>query len=128
MDTEAKHSLHWRDIMAKINITEARVEVVCDLYLAGKDEFGHDYNAECYSIVITRLDGHRMAHDITWYGCETGTTEDGFTGFGDVRKEAKANADALVTRIEEAGIVDDAHWAEIDPAYGSDYYCEVYNF
>ncbi len=113
--------------MAKINISKAIVSVECDLYVAGKDEFGNDYTAESYYVVVNRPDGHRMAHNMSWDGCETGVTEDGFTGFGDIRKEAKAHADKLADRIEEVGVIDDDNWMEIAPSYGSDYYCEVHN-
>lgn len=119
--------------MPKLNINDADVMVVTDLYLAGKTEDGEDYNAECYYVVVERRDGKRLAHSTVWNGCETGDTpscpEEGDAGgdayFADIRKEAKAEAETLALRVEEVGVIDDAHWVELEPSYGSEYYCKV---
>ena len=115
--------------MAKVNIQEARVSVACDLYLAGRTEDGEDYHAESYYVVVERLDGHRLAHFKTFPGCIRHEDQDcGYVGFQDVREEAKADADNLVAAIEDVGSINDDHWAEVDPAYGSAYYCIMNGF
>jgi len=103
---------------------EDTVSVVCDLYLAGHTEDFQEYHAECYYIVIQRLDGHRISHFMVFDGAIRHEDADcGYVGFQDVRKEAKAKADDLVARIMQAGVVDLDHWRECEPAYGSAYYC-----
>ena len=122
--------------MGLLNIRESDIMVVVDLYVAGKDEFGGDYTAECYSVIAQNQDGKRMAFNTTWFGCEAGETEacpeDGYGGgdryFADVRKEAKAKADELKLRVEDKGVINCKFWTEIDPAYGSAHYCKVHGF
>lgn len=114
--------------MANMDITGATVTVSRDFFSCGKDEFGQDLEAECYSVMVTREDGFRMVHQRVWYGAETKKNEDGFRFLKDVRLEALANAECLVQRVKDAGMVDDSNWLTADPVYGSDYYCKVHNF
>ncbi len=105
-----------------------RVYVECDLYLAGLTEDGEEYQAESYYVVIERLDGHRSAHNTCFNGCiRHENVDNGFIGFQDIRKEAKKQANILVSRIIDRGEIETDRWIEITPSYGSDYYCVCNN-
>ena len=104
---------------------EDKVFVWADLYDAGVTEDGTHYSADVYYIIIERLDGHRIAHNKRWFTAPGSVSPDGFMFFGDLREEMKAEAEAVVSHIENKGVIDLDYWDEIDPRYGSDYYCEV---
>ena len=116
--------------MAKIVINEEnRVYVDCAIFSMGADEFGTDYTAESYFVVVERLDGHRLAHFHDFVGCiRHEDHEAGYVGFEDIREEAKAKADDLVDSILAVGSINDDHWSEFRPAYGSAYYCIMNGF
>lgn len=104
------------------------VDINCDLYEAGVDECGTPYSAECYSIHLRHISGKQLAHEVIFYGCKTFRSEEGFDLFTDYRKEAKEDVERLYDKVIDAGKVDLAYWVEIEPSYGSDYYCEKYGF
>jgi hypothetical protein len=99
------------------------VSVVSDLYQAGTTEDGHPYIAEVYFVQVTFPDGRRLRHVMNWAGCRPHyDQESGYTVFEDVRPEATAKAQRLCDRVVTAGRIDEAHWNEVDPAYGSEQY------
>lgn len=105
---------------------EDRVYINVDLYDAGTTEDGTPFTAEVYQVFIERLDGHRIAlTSKTWWTAPSEVSPDGFNFFGDLREEMKAEAEAVVNRIEDKGVINLDHWEEVYPAYGSAYYCEV---
>ena len=108
--------------------SDDRVYVHADLYEAGRTEDGTPYTADVYYIVVESKDGKRLAHTKRWWTADKETSPDGFDFFGDLRKEMKAAAEAVVERIKEVGSINFDHWEEIQPAYGSDYYCQVHGF
>lgn len=99
-----------------------------DLYHAGYTEDGSPYHAECYSIVIEREDGKRLSHNVSFKGCFAHTDEEGYSYFSDIRKEALAKAEHLLSRINEAKYINLDYWFEVEARYGSEYYCKVNNF
>lgn len=100
-----------------------KVFVRADLYDAGITEDGSPYTAEVYSIVVESRDGfRRVLTSKSWFTAPGDTSPDGFMFFGDLRKEMKAEAEAVVKRIQDKGIIDLDYWMEIQPRYGSDYY------
>jgi len=106
--------------------TEVRVE--SELYIAGQDEFGSDFTAECYHVCIFFDDGSSLRHERNFYGTEDAVSPDGFSFFPDLRPFAKAAADHLADRVRAAlicGTVHVArHWEEGRPAYGSPAYLD----
>lgn len=102
-------------------LTDCKVDVVSDLYVAGRDECGTEFTAEVYYVMLEDAKGYRWAHDARFAGCEL-VRDEGESYFVDVREEARAAADKLLARIEAAGEVDMAFWGSCDPAYGSDAY------
>jgi len=121
--------------MTKRIITKKdRLYVCCDLYEAGMTEDGENFIAESYYIVIERCDGHRLAHNKVYLGCELCVIDDGDNGqynglpyFADVRKEVKKTIDLLLSRIVSKGAIDTDYWSEMRPSYGSEYYCVCHN-
>lgn len=102
-------------------LTDCKVDVVSDLYVAGRDECGTEVTAEIYYVMLEDAKGYRWAHDARFAGCEVVEGEDS-THFVDIRAEARAAADKFLARIEAAGEVDLTFWDSRDPAYGSDAY------
>jgi hypothetical protein len=95
-----------------------------DLYKAGVTEDGEDYTAEVYLVFLENGAGRRFCHNSYFMGCNAVYhADEGFYSFEDIRVQAKAKADRLTARVNAAGgKVDLAHWAEIDPYYGSKEY------
>ena len=108
------------------------VYVAADLYEAGITEDGERFIAERYFVEVEFEDGMRHRHHECFDGCKI---EDYVEDFGsgraflDVRPEAKAKAERLVSRVKaalEAGRnLDLTHWYEGRAAYGSRAYCEI---
>jgi len=102
-------------------LTDCAVSVASEVYVAGLDEFGTEFTAEIYFVMLEDAKGYRWAHDARFSGCEV-VEGDEFNHFVDVRAEARAAVDKLLARIEAAGEIDLAFWDSRDPAYGSDAY------
>ena len=117
-----------------MNIQADRVFVMSELYNAGPDEgnLGLPFEAERYFVCAETEDGHRFAHNARFAGAERWEDPEGYTGFSDIRKEAEAKAEALCVKIQKAlkegRSLNEAHWDEIFPVYGSDAFQEAYNF
>lgn len=106
----------------RIDIKGWKVGVYSDLYVAGRTEDGSDYTAEVYMVEAVRPDGRRMVHEVCFEGAVKETSPDGFDFFGDVRKSARKSADILAGNVRKRGYIDDTHWNEGRPVYGSEYY------
>jgi hypothetical protein len=117
-----------------MDIQVDQVEVGVSLYDAGPhpDDVGCRYVAESYFILATTEAGRCFAHNVDFNGAEVWTDPEGYSGYQDVRKEAKAKADALCAKINKAlkaGCpLDPTYWRELPPAYGSEAYQEAYSF
>lgn len=115
-----------------MKISDYTLAIVTDLFSPGDTMDGIQYEAECYTIVAQRSDGRRLIHFRTFLGAEKWVSDDpetyGEWGFSDTRKEAMAQAERLLARIEAKGEIDLDYWQEGEPAYGSEYYCEKYGF
>ena len=117
-----------------MNIQADRVFVMSELYNAGPDEgnLGLPFEAERYFVCAETEDGHRFAHNARFAGAERWEDPEGYSGYQDVRKEAKAKADAFCAEINKAlkagRPLDPTYWRELPPAYGSEAYQEAYNF
>ncbi len=48
--------------------------------------------------------------------------------FCDIRKDAKAQVERLLDRVNRVGRINTDYWHEVEPAYGSEEYCKKYNF
>jgi len=116
--------------MATRNLVKTdRVYVASDLYCAGYTEDGSKRYAECYKIVIQREDGHRISlNSKEWYTITRNVSEEGFVYFTDEREKCRFAAEKLVASIEKKGVINLDYWTEIEPAYGSDWYCKTFNF
>lgn len=105
------------------------VQVVAysDLYKAGVTEDGEDYIAERYHVQVELADGTRYRHCAFFNGAKEVSYEEGY-GFIDLREEAKAAAEKLARRVQDAlrcGLkLDLRHWYKDYPAYGSQAYQE----
>ena len=105
------------------------VELVSDLYEAGRRDDGHPYVSERYFAQLTNSNGRRWRHNFAVSGA-INLGYDDETGEGpyyqDNRVEAQAKVGNLVARIEAhlaaGGSVNFDHWYEVRPAYGSDEY------
>lgn len=101
----------------------ADIEVVSDLYEAGRRDDGHPFIAERFFVQLTFPNGERFRHYMSWNGCAVSWDYmDGVNHFEDIRPAATAAAERLAGRVRSAGIFDDQHWYEVDPVYGSDAY------
>jgi hypothetical protein len=101
--------------------------VATDLYNAGYSCDGHPFIAEQYYVVIENQAGRRFRHTTTFNGTqEVVCPESGDSYFPDLRQEASAKAERLVSRVNTAlqsgKFLSPTFWDEIDPAYGSDEY------
>lgn len=108
------------------DLISSNVEVVSDLYEAGKQDDGHPFIAEVFYVELTLPDGERFRHPIRWAGCRVEYSEEpetyGEAFFYDVRQEARAAANRLCERVRRAGRINQALWDGVDPAYGSEAY------
>jgi hypothetical protein len=98
-----------------------------DMYNAGYSCDGHPFIAEQYYVIIENAAGRRFRHTAIFNGTqEVVCPESGDSYFLDLRQEASAKAERLVTRVNaalQAGqFLSPTFWEEIDPAYGSDEY------
>jgi hypothetical protein len=100
------------------------VEVVSDLYEAGKRDDGHPFIAEVFFVSITFANGERFRHYASFRGCAVHRDEEGESYFEDTREAARAAAQQLVDRVLASDRINELHWDEVDPAYGSDAYVE----
>jgi hypothetical protein len=111
----------------KLDITRGfAVDIESRLYNAGKNEFGQDYEAESYHVVVRRDDGRVWYHPMICLGAIIHLTEDGFSRFEDVRKEAKKEIAILLDKIVARGYIDTGLWYEGEPSYGSEYFRKVH--
>jgi hypothetical protein len=98
-----------------------------DMYNAGYSCDGHPFIAEQYYVIIENAAGRRFRHTAIFNGTqEVVCPESGDSYFPDLRQEASAKAERLVTRVNAAlqsgQFLSPTFWEEIDPAYGSDEY------
>ena len=112
----------------KIDISKWTIEITSDLFNAGMSEDGEYYTAEMYFITATRKDGKCLAHNQRYHSARAVDNGDGCMFFVDNRKEILPIVEALCSRIKASGVIDDTYWTEIEPSYGSEYYCKVHNF
>lgn len=104
--------------------------VSSDLYCAGYTEDGDQFAAERYYVVAETSNGTRFKHVKQFNSTEAEFDEDeegfGHTVFPDLREEAVAKANDLLSKIEahtkSGGKLDPGLWYEIDPRYGSESY------
>tara|TARA_R110000803_G_scaffold51919_7_gene107071 strand:+ start:15382 stop:15726 length:345 start_codon:yes stop_codon:yes gene_type:complete len=80
------------------------IELASDLYKAGLDEDGYDYEAELYYVVIDLEDGRRFQSNDYFLGCKTGFDEEGEPFFQDIRDEAEAKAEALASTFDREDV------------------------
>jgi hypothetical protein len=99
------------------------LEVVSDLYVAGRTEDGEDYTAAMYYVTATANDGTRYRHENTFPGCsvERDCDDDGYpiTCYMDIREFAVEEAERLIAEIEAAGELDMDVWTQTYSVYGS---------
>tara|TARA_R100001163_G_scaffold59102_1_gene47724 strand:+ start:72 stop:485 length:414 start_codon:yes stop_codon:yes gene_type:complete len=100
----------------------AKVIVTTNLFNAGQDEFGTNYDAEVYQVQIRFENGQTLNHGHGFYSTEAVQTPDGFDCFPDYREEKKAAANKLADRVRSAGQIDLTLWDEGEPVYGSPAY------
>ena len=104
------------------------VEMVSDLYEAGRTDDGQPFIAERYFAQLEDANGRRWRHRVAANGAiNLGHDENGEGPFyGDNRQDAQAKIGKLVARVvahlAAGGSVDFDHWYEIDPAFGSEEY------
>ena len=104
--------------------------VTSDLYVAGKTEDGVDFTAERYFVIAEYSNGERICHSTFYNGCNpVQDDEDGYWHFGDIREEARALADKLAQRVDQAikdGLaLNMDYWNPTRPVYGSPAYSEA---
>lgn len=103
--------------------------VASDAVDYGPTEDGQPFVGEVYYILAEDGDGNRWKHHHRFYGVvRQYDPEAGVVAFVDVREGAKARAELLLEKINEAGgYVDLKFWEADRPAYGSvsyqDYGC-----
>lgn len=106
---------------------EDKVYVRSDLFPAGRTEEGHVHEAYCLYVIVERLDGHRLRH-FESFSCDK-FVEEYDEKYGEIsrwvciREQAEAEVGRLVSNIEAAGVLNMDYWEEVDPRYGSEYYC-----
>lgn len=105
-----------------MNISTFDVEVVSDVYVAGRTEDGVPYTAEVYFVTAVAPDGRRWNHFKRFHGCAVHLDEEGFQQFEDIREPAKAAAERVEARVLAAREIDLAYWSETYPVYGSEAY------
>jgi len=96
--------------------------IVSDIYSAGFTTDGDEFIAERYFICAEDKDGNRYAIGGFNGAKKVYDDEDGEVFFKDIREEAKALADRLLVRIQEAGVINTEFWREDRPVYGSKAY------
>lgn len=105
-------------------------EIFSDLYKAGYRCDGQPLIGEQFYVVIENENGRRFAHDRVFNGYGAGYMDDevGEMHYPYQHEEARAQAQALCDRVNaalEAGQrLDQAHWTEVQPAYGSKEYID----
>lgn len=87
-----------------------------DLYMAGTSDDGSQFYAEAYHVIRQDTEGNRELHHRVFRGCDPGRHE-GIQYFGDIRIEARAQADAFMAECK-LGKHDDG-FCYTPPAYGS---------
>lgn len=99
-----------------------------DLVELGRDEDGSVVVGRSFYVVAEDELGHRWAHSHSFLDHVRAVDEDGLRYWAR-RDGADAEADRLLGRIEAAVAagrrLDAAHWAEVDPAYGSAAYQDL---
>ncbi len=95
-------------------------EIATDLFIAGRTEDGREFFAECYFVMGTDTKtGDRIRHEVTFNGTKREVDEEGCPHFPDMREEAMAKAERLLTRVQAAPVINMAFWREERPVYGS---------
>ena len=101
------------------SLDQFEISIASELFRAGVDEFGCEYSAEQYRIVLVDSLGNRWELPVVFPGCEVTGTDEGFSQFHDTREVAYEKADHLLSRIKRKGEVDLDRWREARPVYGS---------
>jgi hypothetical protein len=101
--------------------------VVSDLYLAGRQEDGVPFHAECFRVQVEAEDGRRWVHSLTLKGCRVEQDEEeGWLSFVDIRDEVRPKMERLAAKVNahlaKGGKLDKRLWDERSPAYGSEAY------
>lgn len=109
-----------------MSATLIQVDVVSELYKAGRTEDGEDYIAEYYFVAAEFSDGEVYAHKTSFLGCKVEQDEEGYDHFGDIRPESEARAKALCARVQAhvaaGGKLDMDQWRFWRTVYGSGAY------
>lgn len=110
----------------KLNIKKyITVSIESRLFNAGKDEFGDDYAAESYHIMVRCDSGRIWYHPMPFLGVIVTLNEDGFNTFSDNREKAQKEATTLLDRVIARGYIETDLWYEGEPSYGSEYFRKV---
>ena len=104
------------------------VQMVSDLYEAGRKDDGHPFIAERYFAQLEDANGRRWRHNAAANSAiNLGYDENGEGPYyADNRQEAQNKIGKLVARVNAhlaaGGSINFDHWYEVDPAFGSDEY------
>jgi len=97
-----------------------------EIYVAGPGEWGDPFTAERYVVLFETKSGRRFCHKYYFNGAESWVDFEGYQGYRDIRKEAEDAAQALCDRVNAAlrsgRKLNQAHWEELSPVYGSEAY------
>ena len=95
---------------------DVRFGVVSDLYSAGHTEDGDEFIAEAFFVQAEDSKGNRWLHGAIFHGAEV-EDDDGCFGFRDIREEATAKANLILTAVSKTRSMEDFY--EAQPIYGS---------
>jgi hypothetical protein len=102
-----------------------------DLVDLGRDEDGSVIVGRSFYVVAEDAAGRRYAHDRSFldhvqrYDEEDGGHFWGRRWDGDAEREAAALLARIEAHVAAGGALNEAHWDEVDPAYGSAAYQEL---
>ena len=100
------------------------LEIASDIYSAGFTTDGDEFIAERYFICAEDKDGNRYTLGDFNGAKKVFDDEEGEVHFQDTRETAKASANRLLVRIQEAGVINTEFWREDRPVYRSKAYQE----
>ena len=100
------------------------VTIVSNLYEAGRQDDGVPFVAESYFLQVTKPNGDRLDHHVSFPGCKVGFDEDGWPFFEDIRAKQLRRALRLRRAIRRAGRIDLRLWSAGRPVYGSAAYVQ----
>jgi hypothetical protein len=100
------------------------------LYHAGTDECGSPKHFEAYCVQAEDEKGNRWVHDHTFKLVDFIKKAEGDTTKAREILELTMEKffDKMKLHLQNGGKLNEAHWEEDEPCYGSDAYCEAYGF